>query len=449
VLLTVGLGGCSLGNVISAHGVDYNVTVEGASNALLVLNVLRARDNAPLYFTTLPQIRGSLSVGGTFGLDLHSNPNPSALNVATLGAAAGVNPSFDVATLDTREFTRGILEPLEIGLFKYFWERDFPEQMLFYLLVSRVERVGPGAGRQVINNDPRARRVQSDEAIDRCMTEVISGRFEDAPPCDRFRDIVEAITRSGRVRFNAYTQLRPIGPSIAAGDVGTKPDVIARLGQADMRLVRVGERYQFHHATEEVAICEARDRPRALEADEATRRAGLGTPPDSREPNRFRLFSVTRTHRHPAPPARTGRGQPVGQRHDPCHHSEIVVDPDVAAEPEAGANDFRVYLRSVDEVFTYLGAVVRRQEEDGIPIDFVPDPRQEPHPRQRPHLFMLRREGAGDPRFSVLYRNSRHFVGSQTRTDYTLQVLALLARLLNVHKAATDIPTTRAVQLVR
>jgi hypothetical protein len=207
-LLALGLGGCSLGGVISAHGVGYNLTVEDASNTLLVLNVLRARDGAPMHFTTLPQIRGSLSATGAVGLDLPGNPNAGALQVLNLGVAGGASPSFDVATLDTREFTRGILEPIEIRLFKYLWDRDFPEQLLFYLLVSKFEQIGPGAGRRVVANDPSSRRRQTDDEIDRCVAEVLDGSFADAPPCDRFRDVVEAVTRSGRVSFNAYTQLR-------------------------------------------------------------------------------------------------------------------------------------------------------------------------------------------------------------------------------------------------
>jgi hypothetical protein len=400
-----------------------------------------------MHFTTLPQIRGSLSATGAVGLDLPGNPNAGALQVLNLGVSGGVSPSFDVATLDTREFTRGILEPIEIRLFKYLWDRDFPEQLLFYLLVSKFEQIGPGAGRRVVANDPSSRRRQADDEIDRCVAEVLDGSFADAPPCDRFRDVVEAVTRSGRVSFNAYTQLRPVGPAIPAADVRSKPDVIARLGQADTRLLRAGDHYQIHHATEEIAICEL--------PGEGTRRPGPAEPPPRARPGareRFRLFSATATHRLPAPPDRAGRAPTAAaaaQRHDPCHHREVVVDADATAEAGGGTNDFRVYPRSVDEVFTHLGAVVRRREEDGVPIDFVPSPRRDPRPRERSRLFDLRRDGAADARFSVAYRGDRYFVGPQTPTDSTLLVLSLLARLLNVHKASAEIPTTRAVQLVR
>src|SRR5206468_2010092 len=59
------LAGCSLAEPIARQAIDYNATIETAANTLLIRNVLRARDNAPLHFTSLPQIRGSLSAGLT------------------------------------------------------------------------------------------------------------------------------------------------------------------------------------------------------------------------------------------------------------------------------------------------------------------------------------------------------------------------------------------------
>jgi hypothetical protein len=42
------LAACSLSDPIARQAIDYNGAVEATANTLLVRNVLRARDNAPL-----------------------------------------------------------------------------------------------------------------------------------------------------------------------------------------------------------------------------------------------------------------------------------------------------------------------------------------------------------------------------------------------------------------
>jgi hypothetical protein len=54
------LVGCSLAPLVAHESEDYNETVETVTNSLLVTNILRARDEVPLYFTDLSQIRGQI-----------------------------------------------------------------------------------------------------------------------------------------------------------------------------------------------------------------------------------------------------------------------------------------------------------------------------------------------------------------------------------------------------
>ncbi len=53
---------CSLSGTIGRHGVAYNGSVEAATDTVLVLNVLRARDRAPLHFSTIGAIHGAFSL---------------------------------------------------------------------------------------------------------------------------------------------------------------------------------------------------------------------------------------------------------------------------------------------------------------------------------------------------------------------------------------------------
>ncbi len=92
------LAACPLGEPIARQAIDYNVTVEQAANTLLVRNILRARDEAPLHFTTLPRIRGSVNLGtGQPGIGVPVGGGSATPYVLSLGTAGGVSPSFDVS----------------------------------------------------------------------------------------------------------------------------------------------------------------------------------------------------------------------------------------------------------------------------------------------------------------------------------------------------------------
>ena len=105
------------------------------------------------------------------------------------------------------------------------------------------------------------------------------------------------------------------------------------------------------------------------------------------------------------------------------------------------------YLRSVDEILTYLGAVQRREEE-GVPyrINVGLDVARSATPR----LFRLWPEPPAKPRFSVEYRGARWWVAEHDPAqDLTLSVLALTTQLLNLQKSAEEIPSSRTLRLVR
>lgn len=58
------------------------------------------------------------------------------------------NPLFDVALLNSKEFVRGMLEPVQPQTFDHFWQQGWSKEMLLYLFVHRLE-VG---GRTYSNN---------------------------------------------------------------------------------------------------------------------------------------------------------------------------------------------------------------------------------------------------------------------------------------------------------
>ena len=101
------LAGCSLAPVIAESTLDYNTTVETVTNGVLVTNILRARDGAPLYFSDLSQIRGAVQLS----LQAQTTVPYGPMFPAGAGASAQAGPltvssqpGFDVAPLNTKKF---------------------------------------------------------------------------------------------------------------------------------------------------------------------------------------------------------------------------------------------------------------------------------------------------------------------------------------------------------
>jgi hypothetical protein len=446
LLASLAQAGCSLGGPLAGQAVDYNSAIEQAANTLLVRNILRARDQAPLHFSTVPQIRGSISVGiGQPGLAVPFSAAATAL-AGGIGATALNSPSFDVAALDTQEFTRGLLEPLEPQLLKYFWDRGVPRELLLLLFLDSIDLPG-GEGRAL--NDPRCLFVRPD------CPDPRHGR--------RFLDAMRGGLRDNPPSFDSYTALTPIGPVLSAAQAAD-PSVLAELADGKIRMRQVGPgRHQLYRTSEEVAICGSNSSREAPEAA-APRMAGAATRAAAAPPRAAR-GRADRARADRAPAAPSAASAPEAS----CVTDEVVMRPDGTISDGVAGDTPRLHLRSVDDVLRYLGALQAVQDqraEEGtepacLDIRLQPLGMAGPGGDRAACLFDLRRAGRPlppvSPAFRLAHRGEDYVVpgnlepsaDSLRRGDYTLRVLALLTQLINIKKASNSLPTTRAVQLVR
>ena len=424
-LVLLALAGCSLGGTVASQAGDYNLAVEHAANTQLLRNVLRARDQLPLHFTTVPQIRGSLSIGlGQPGLGLPVGG--LAANGLNLGLAGSSSPSFDVSALDTQEFTRGLLEPLEPDLFRYYLERGYSEQMLLLLMFGSV--VQPETGRRLLN-DPRC-WFERPDCPEPAASQVIEAAF-----------LTNAT--AGRYEFHDYTALVPLGPPLNQAQA-TDPALLASLAEGKLRLLPVaGGRFQRYRSEARLAACR-----RVMRDGRAQRVPVLG---------------VGRGGRGGPPPA-----TPMEAEH--CVREEVLETAGPASGPRAGAagdtrrRSLQIQLRSVADIIRFLGLVLRVQEEAVLGAEdqtrclaFRPAPTSS----GETCMFRLSRDPndqlPAGVAFEVAYDNKVWRVprfaeprpDGSARGDYTTQVLALLTELVNLKKAGSAIPSTRAVQILR
>lgn len=136
LLVLVGVSGCSFSPLVRRAAVDYNRTLEESQNATLLLNVVRGAKRQPFYYTALSKLTGN--VKGSIGLDAEFPHGSPTILKPSLSLEGGTG-SFDVAPLDTQDFIRGIMKPMEVPLFAYYWQQGWPHDLLLHAAVARIE----------------------------------------------------------------------------------------------------------------------------------------------------------------------------------------------------------------------------------------------------------------------------------------------------------------------
>jgi hypothetical protein len=400
------LASCSMEHTIGEHAIGYNRSVEQSADSLMVLNILRARDEAPLHFTTIGSIRGGFSLGASLGYD-----GSTGLGNGIIPNINGsTNPGFDIGPLDRQEFARGLMRPFDPVLFRVLWDRNMPDQFLLYLLVSRFDE-GPG-GRRAINNPAYRNNLTPAEQAG-CTAQGMNAE----PPCDRFQAVVNQLTANGPILFNGYTRIVPIGPRLTQPQAAA-PELLAALREPGISLRADGPGYRLMRAVDQMVIC-------------------IPGPPDAQGRRVYTAAAVDRE-----PPQVAG----IPQDGDPCRADEVVEQPPgISGRPAVPALAW--YLRSAEEVLQYLGSIQRR-EEQGVPYRI--SIRAAAEPSSTPRLFRLWRERPVQARFSTAYRGDNYWVAQHDyREDLTLHVLALTTQLLNLQKAAADIAASNTLRLSR
>ncbi|MEM9557963.1 MAG: hypothetical protein AAGC60_27135 [Acidobacteriota bacterium] len=132
------LSGCSFSRTVAEHSIRYNQAVGEAHDQQLLLNVVRAKDRLPMHFTSISEVRGSLT--STFGTKPDAKFGGDATDVYALAPDLSFrsNPTFVLGTLNSQEFMKGILTPVSLETVNYYLEQGWPIDLLFYLLVESV-----------------------------------------------------------------------------------------------------------------------------------------------------------------------------------------------------------------------------------------------------------------------------------------------------------------------
>ena len=226
------LAGCVTHGALSSRAVDYNTAAETARNEMLLMNILRARDRRPMVFTGLSRITGSVRAESQIGAA--ASTGSAAPDVQAFSPSFGFSdaPTFDVAVLDSQEFTRGIMTPVGTEILEYFWDQGYNREVLLYLVVDRVEvecGAADGAQLRVLENDP---------------TESSFGAFS---------SLVADLADTGRWEFDDLLTER-IGPPVEAAEA-RRLSTLVQMASSPLRLVPLADgTYQLERTSTKLRL---------------------------------------------------------------------------------------------------------------------------------------------------------------------------------------------------
>jgi hypothetical protein len=429
------LAGCSLAGMIQSGSVDYNETYEQVTNIGLVTNILRARDFAPLNFSTLSDIRTGVTASGQISESFPFGPLKGTMTRASegTGLSLAINPSFEIAPIDTQDFTRGILTPIDPMLIKYYFDRQVSQKLLMYLLFTQISVALP-----TTPNETRAERAPSTVTVDQY--------FNDATQPDQlekfaaFVDTVFAGATSNLhvIHANRYTPLQPVGPPFRFDPTVQNLKELLAFDPAKNRLLydaktRKAQLYSVA-AQPEIVFCRG-DVPLPLLAIGGRINFARRVMP----PGAARMSKPARDRLQ----QQIDRQNAVGEKFygrlpdiekSICNSSTATMSAD---EATGGALFGTIYIRSVEGIIQYLGALLRNPQSAAIVR------------RHLKYALVSLSENAADARFGVDYYGHTYYVKNVGGgDDRTLQVLALLSQLLNLNKVASELPSTRPVEIV-
>jgi len=490
VALIIVLSGCGVSSgFIKSEALSFGGIIEDTTNKLLVINVLRARDKAPLHFADIPIVRESIQQTTSFSLLQFTGGRlpPQTTDTLTAGASVQMTPSFEINHLHSKDFITGISSPIDPKIVKYWLDRGLDRRIALLLFFSAVEiietRSAGGPARTIrIANSPR----EAAEAIKKRGQAFIG---PEAMRCDMQSDFERYLKLFNALRTffaTTYRERRLLATNLKAADLHDSKNLqaLAALDPNKVQLVHDPARGAYSlfslSSEQKIAFCfyddaQAAGQYESIDAGPmATSRGSCAQPIVD-----VGVESASRTQS--SSPIFFSGAAAVNEASQYCRVFNQFVGAGSTAAPGADGYpklELRLYIRSVGEIFQFLGDLLHYQDEVRRYVDGNP---QLALKLNSPVTFgycgdkyeagcddiFLRLDG--DPcnaRFSLFYREREYYVGNfdppgtgvgagancrpdtTTRKDHTLEILGVLHQLVGLNKSATDIRSTPAVQLL-
>ena len=489
--MSIALSGCGMSSAyIKSEAVDFGGVIEDTTNKLLVMNVLRARDKAPLHFADIPVVRESVQQNASFSLlqFLGGRTPTQVTDTLTVGAGVQFTPSFEISHLHSKDFITGISSPIDPKVVKYWLDRGLDRRIALLLFFSAVEIVETRSEHGPVHTVRIANAPREAAELIKRRKEAFTG--PDALKCDSQSDFERYLKLFNTLRtfFAAsYRERRLLARDVKPGDVQDSKNLqaFAALDQSKVQLVYDRERgtYSLYSLSNEqkIAFCffdDAQAGGGTTAQYESIESGPTATSRRSCSQTIVDIGSETDSARGlSARPIFFSGAAAVSEASPYCsiYNRFTGTGPVPTTKPgEYPKLELRLYIRSVGEIFQFLGDLLYYQDEVRKYVDGNP---QLALKLNSPVTFgycgdhfepgcddvFLRLDGdACNARFSLQYRDREYYVGNfdppgpgaschperSVRKDHTLEILSILHQLVGLNKSATDIRATPAVQVL-
>jgi hypothetical protein len=459
VIISTGiLSACSaisLAPIADNNARDYHQVVENVTNDILVTNVLRARDRAPIHYSDLSSFNASLTeitaVTATFPFGpLRGSSTRNGFQLG--GISLQSNPSFTLGTLDTDDFTRGILTPISGDVIGNFIAQGFVNRAEAFLLffnsvqdydvrlcihpdLDRAKKEKLFYTRGVIRNEPDLDRVTNTNNTTEPTSETELGLF-----------LAIANYEAPGLYVHGYHELRKI-----SSDFNLNNNTVKDLATLDVSKFQIrqdpdskstSKNYALYSVSHDMkyVVCSRHpqvDKEKIRQEHLIDNGHGIG----------YRIFAL-------------------GPTSLPTRPLQVCTDDEVIIPDKPEQEKIVLGVRSAQGIIEYLGALLRFQQKHPqhgpITVTYLPPSPVVPQvsnkcPQEAPNtaaqqpsggaLFQLTNNPDG-ARFGVAYRGDTYYVAQASEKDHSLEVLALVNQLLDAYKSAKDIPTIHPVTIV-
>jgi hypothetical protein len=382
--LSMSLCGCIASNtVVRSQAMSFDDIIEDTTDKLLVLNILRAKDKAPLHFDEIPSIHESITTNASVQAAWPFGPsNKSTVrNTLTVGAGVQMAPSFELDNLATKDFVTGMATPIDPKFVKYWLDRGLDRRVVLLLFFSAIDitvtepaKSGGTVERTIrIRNSPR-------NAIDALYTvppeagptkpTLAENETDTCKGQSDFLHYLKLINNLTSFTAQAASQKTTILDSISLNNVEDLGRVIAALSALDSTKTSI--KYNkadntlslFGKSAPTTALCLSRNQARGSGPAEeesacagpAIRTSGSADADDSKtqDVQAFPEFVAPDDQR--VTDFCTSFGRVIEQLHAPDKDEKMLT---TSTEPKPR---IRMEIRSVGEIIQFLGDLMAYQE---------------------------------------------------------------------------------------
>jgi hypothetical protein len=495
LVIAITLGGCSVPTaIVRSQVVSYDDAIEDTTNKLLVLNILRAKDKAPLHFDEIPSIHESIQATASLMATYPFGPRPATgpgRNSFAPGVNIQVSPSFEIDHLDTKDFITGLASPIDAKFVKYWLDRGLDRRivlLLFFSAADIVEVDDHGVSHTIrIRNSPR-------DSIDSLRQQVAleSADLANELRCDtqsEFQHYLKLINSLMTFTAHSSTERRVFAEHLTLDSKVDLKDLnaIASLDPSKYQWLR--------HSDGTYTIFAMSSEPKTVLCfSDSPIKVGAG----SRSQQNACVQSVVdiaasdsiapQIEQPPLSSPAVGRRE---QQSTYCaQFNRFLASTDTADETRKSKfkTELRLEIRSVGEIIQYLGDLLEYQDELGgflrenpvakmklnnpLTFGYCADEKAGSASAGCADIFFNLRHDSCNARFTLTYRNKKYSVpnynspdastregascsvaeasgaGVARAKDHTLEVLSVVHQLVDLQKSAQDIKETPYIQVL-